>query len=184
MKKTPTPRPANTGPDLREQVLSDFSNLRVPLRPEQLDAALARAARDGLAHLEFLRVLIGEQAQQRRERSIAHRLREAHFRDQPTLADFDWHFNAGAIDRAQIETLAAADFIRQRQNLVLVGQSGVGKSHLIQAIGQSACVLGYRVRYTTSAGVLEDLTASLADQTLPRRLRYWANFDLVILDQC
>src|SRR5437660_1752251 len=183
MKKTPTPRPANTGPDLREQVLSDFSNLRVPLRPEQLDAALARAARDGLAHLEFLRVLIGEQAQQRRGRSIAHRLREAHFRDQPTLADFDWHFNAGAIDRAQIETLAAADFIRQRQNLVLVGQSGVGKSHLIQAIGQSACVLGYRVRYTTSAGVLEDLTASLADQTLPRRLRYWANFDLVILDE-
>jgi len=57
------------------------------------------------------------------------------------------------------------------------------KSHLIQAIGQQACVLGYRVRYTTSAFVLADLTASLADQTLPRRLRDYANFDLVILDE-
>jgi DNA replication protein DnaC len=79
--------------------------------------------------------------------------------------------------------LARADFIGRKQNLVVVGQSGVGKSHLIQAVGQQACVLGYRVRYTTSAGVLADLTASLADQTLPRRLRYYANFDLVILEE-
>jgi DNA replication protein DnaC len=79
--------------------------------------------------------------------------------------------------------LATGEFIRRRENLVLVGQSGVGKSHLIQSIGQAACVLGYRVRYATSAGLLEDLTASLADQTLPRRLRYWAGFDLVILDE-
>ena len=79
--------------------------------------------------------------------------------------------------------MATGEFIRRRENLVLVGQSGVGKSHLIQAVGQAACVLGYRVRYTTSAGLLEDLTASLADQTLPRRLRYWASFDLVILDE-
>lgn len=182
-KKTPTLRPATAAPDLRDQLLRDFSSLRVPLRPEQLDTALSRATRDGLSHLEFLQVLIGEQAQQRRERSIAHRIHEAHFRELPTRADFDWQFNAKTIDRTQIESLATAEFIRRRQNLVLVGQSGVGKSHLIEAIGQAACVLGYRVRYTTSAGVLEDLTASLADQTLPRRLQYWARFDLVIVDE-
>ena len=61
--------------------------------------------------------------------------------------------------------------------------SGVGKSHLIQAIGLNACVLGYRVRYETSASILEVLTAALADRTLPRRLRYYAKFDLVILDE-
>ena len=83
----------------------------------------------------------------------------------------------------QIEALAGGEFIGRRQNLVWVGQSGVGKSHLIQAIGQSACVLGYRVRYETSASVLQDLTAALADQTLPRRLRYYGEFDLVILDE-
>jgi DNA replication protein DnaC len=51
------------------------------------------------------------------------------------------------------------------------------------AIGQRACVLGYRVRYETSASVLQDLTAALADQTLPRRLRDYGKFDLMILDE-
>ena len=144
---------------------------------------LARAEREGLSHLEFLQVLIGEQADRRREQAVAHRIREARFRDGKTLADFDWQFNAATIDRVRIETLATAEFIGRRENLVVVGQSGVGKSHIVQAIGQRACVLGYRVRYTTSAGALADLTASLADQTLPRRLREYARFDLLILDE-
>lgn len=151
--------------------------------PEQLDAALSRAEREGLSHLEFLRVLVSEQANGRRERRIARLIRAAGFAETKALADFDWQFNAAAIDRVRIETLAEGEFIGRRQNLVWVGQSGVGKSHLIQAIGQSACVLGYRVRYETSASVLQDLTAALADQTLPRRLRDYGKFDLMILDE-
>jgi DNA replication protein DnaC len=169
--------------ELRQKILDDFQALRIPLKPEQLDTVLARAEGEGMSHLEFLRALISEQADQRRERGIAYRLRNACFAESRTLADFDWLFNASAIDRLQIEALARADFIGRKQNLVIVGQSGVGKSHLIQAIGQQACVLGYRVRYTTSALVLAELTASLADQTLPGMLRKYAKFDLVILDE-
>ena len=169
--------------ELRRQILEDFLTLRVPLRAEQLDAVLARAEHEGLSHLEFLRVLIGDQADQRRERSIAHRIREARFREGKTLADFDWQFNAAAIDRVRIEALATAEFIGRQENLVLVGQSGVGKSRIIEAIGQNACVRGYRVRYTTSAVLLAELTAGLADQTLPRRLREYARFDLLIIDE-
>ena len=87
------------------------------------------------------------------------------------------------IDRVRIETLAGGEFIGRRQNLVWVGQSGVGKSHIIEAIGVHACVLGYRVRYKTSDIVLQELTAALADQTLPRLLREYASFDLLILDE-
>ena len=107
---TRTRRPATPtrrrSADLRQQILDDFQALRIPLRPEQLDAVVARAEREGLSHLDFLRALIGEQADRRRERGIAHRIREARFRDGKTLADFDWQFNAAAIDRARIETLA------------------------------------------------------------------------------
>jgi DNA replication protein DnaC len=169
--------------DLRERILADFQALKVPLRPEAFDAVRARVEREGLSHLEFLHLLIAEQAAQRRERSIAHRIREARFRDGKTLATFDWLFNAKVIDRARIEELASGEFIRRHDNLVMVGQSGVGKSHLIQAIGQQACVHGWRVRYTTSAGLLADLRASLADQTLPRQVRYYAGFDLLIIDE-
>ena len=143
MKRTRTPRPATPAPtELRRQVLEDFQALRIPLRAEQLDAVLARAESEGMSHLEFLRALISEQANARRERSIAHRIREAGFPESKTLADFDWQFNAEAIDRVRIETLAEGEFIGRRQNLVWVGQSGVGKSHLIQAIGQQCLCAG------------------------------------------
>jgi len=171
------------GTELCRKILEDFQALGIPLWPEQLDAALGRAESEGLSHLEFLRALIGAQADGRRDRRIARRIREARFAEDRTLADFDWQFNAAVIDRVQIESLARGEFIGRRQNLVWVGQSGVGKSHLIQAIGRSACVLGYRVRYETSASVLQDLTAALADQTLPRRLRSYGGFDLLILDE-
>jgi DNA replication protein DnaC len=155
----------------------------VPLTAEQLDAVLARAERDGLTHLEFAHRLIADQAQHHRERTIARRIRQACFRELQTLAGFDWEFNAKAINRVQIEELATAAFIGRQDNLVIVGQSGVGKSRIIESVGQAACVLGYRVRYTTSAGLLADLTASLADQSLPKRVRYYARFDLLIIDE-
>ncbi len=157
--------------------------LRVPLAAAQLDAALAQAAQNGLSPLEFLHRLLTDQAGRRRERSTARRLREARFRELKTLATFDWDFNAKAIHRVQIEELASGDFIRRRQNLVFAGQSGVGKSFLVQAIGQAACARGYRVRYLTSAALLQDLTAALADQTLPERVRYYARLELLIIDE-
>ena len=91
-----------TTPDLREQILADFAALKVPLAAETFDAALARAEREGLSHLQLLHLVIAEQANLRRERSIAHRIREARFREPKTLASFDWDFNR-SIQRAQIE---------------------------------------------------------------------------------
>lgn len=155
----------------------------MPLRAEHLDSALRRAEHDGLSHLQFVQLLISEQADQRRERSIAHRIREARFRDPHTLADFDWQFNATTIDRVQIEELATAAFIRRQDNLVLVGQNGVGKSRIVQSIGRAACVQGLSVRYVTSGALIEDLTAALADRTLPRKVRFYARFDLLIVDE-
>jgi DNA replication protein DnaC len=168
---------------LRDQLLADFAALQVPLPPETFDEALSRAEREGLSHLEFLHLVIGGQAAQRRERSIALRIRNAGFREPKTLATFDWQFNAKSIDRARIEDLATGEFLRRKENLILAGQSGVGKSHIVQSVGQSACVLGWKVRYTTSAALLEDLRRSLADQTLPSRVRYYARFDLLIIDE-
>jgi DNA replication protein DnaC len=180
---TPACPPATAAADLRERILADFAALKIPVDATQLDAVLARAAREGLSHQQFLHLLLAEQADQRRERSIARRIREARFRELKPLSAFDWEFNRSAIDRVQIEELASGTFVQRRDNLVLVGQSGVGKSFLIQGIGQSLCAWGYTVRYTTSAGLLEDLTASLADQTLPRRVRYYARFDLLVIDE-
>lgn len=174
---------ASSAANLRERVLDDAKTLKLPLSAEILDAALARAEQEGLSHLNFLELILGEPAACSRQRAIDRRIREARFREDKDLADFDWKFNAKAIDRPQIEQLATGEFLRRHENLVMVGQSGVGKSHLVQGLGKRHCELGYRVRYTTSAGLLDDLRKSLADQTLPRRIGYWSRFDLVIIDE-
>src|SRR3989454_12388571 len=148
----------NTTPaHLRDLCLSHFQILRIPITPTDLDAVLERADKQTLSHLKFLDLLLGQQAAARRDRAVERRIREAHFQERKTLATFDWKFNP-QIDRLQIEELATGDFIRRQSNLIFVGQSGVGKSHLIQAIGMRACALGYRVLYSTSASLLTDLT--------------------------
>ena len=179
MTKKTVPDPTK---DLADRVLEHFATLRVPIRRDDLDQTLAKAERERLSHLECIDLLIADQAGRRRDRSIERRILAAHFDERKTLEAFDWDFNKKAIDRLQFETLATGDFVRRQENLVMVGRSGVGKSHLIQAIGLRACALGFRVLYATSGGLLCDLTASLADQSLLERLRRYANPDLLIID--
>jgi DNA replication protein DnaC len=157
--------------------------LRVAIPAEALDEVLAQAAQQGWSHLEFASRLLGTAADGRRERSLERRLAEAQLRDAPTLETFDWRFNAHTIQRAEIEELASCAFVRRQENIIVVGQSGLGKSHIFKAIGRCACVQGFRTRYTTSAQLITDLKKTLADDSLPARLRYWTNFDLLIIDE-
>lgn len=168
---------------LRERCLAHFAALNIPLQSAQLDHALEKADHEALSHLAFLDNLIENQVDQRRERSTERRIREARFRERKTLDTFDWKFNPKAYDRLQIEQLASADFIRRRTNLIFVGQSGVGKSHIMQAIGIRACAMGFRALYRTSAELIADLTASLADKTLQKKLRRYKSPDLLIIDE-
>jgi DNA replication protein DnaC len=164
MKKTTT----TTTNQLREECLRHCTTLGISLEPEALDEVLSRAEKESFSHLQFLDLLLGAQAAARRERSVARRIREARFAENKTLEAFNWQFNPKTFDRVQIEELATGDFIRRHTNLILVGWSGVGKSHIMQALGQKACVHGYRVLYRTSAELLSDLTASLATRPFRR----------------
>jgi DNA replication protein DnaC len=164
-------------------VLALFAALRLSLPAEQLDDVLRAAEREGLGLLDILERLLLPLANERRDRSIEYRIQKARFPERRTLEEFDWQFNAKAIDRRQIEALAACDFIRRQENLILIGQSGVGKSHVALAIGLRACALGYKVLFTTSAELISSLTASLADATLPMRLRQLKAPDLLIIDE-
>jgi len=181
-KKNPTTNSTPASPSLRDQILADFTTLRVPVTADQLDAALTDAEQNGRSHLEFLHRLLTDQAGLRRQRRIERLIKDANFREALPLSTFDWNFNP-AIPRLQIETLAQGDFIRRNQNIVFAGQSGLGKSRLIQSIGLAACMLQHPVHYITSGELLEDLTAAMADQTIHNRVRFYAKFRLLIIDE-
>lgn len=173
----------NTKSSFRERVLGHFEALRVPVRSEHLDEVLRQAENAGVSHLEFLDTLIGTQAILRRERSIERRIRAARFAERTTLEAFDWQFNKRVIDRRQFEELGTADFVDRGDNVVIIGESGVGKSHLVQAIGIRACASMHSVRYTTSGDLIADLTSALADKSLPKRLRHYVRPELLIIDE-
>ena len=101
-KTTPT-RKTRTNPSehLRQRVLDDAKTLKVPLSVEILDAALAHAEQEGLSHLNFLELIFGEPAARSRQRAIERRIREAKFREDKNLTNFDWKFNGQTIDRAR-----------------------------------------------------------------------------------
>jgi len=168
---------------LRQKILQHLETLKIPLEAEQFDEIVTTAAKSKLSHLQLLERFLSIPANLRRERSIERRLKAARFRDPATFESFDWTFNQETIDQVEFEELATGDFIDRGDNVVFVGDSGLGKSHLIQSVGRRCCVLGYRIRYVTSAALLEELTAASGDKTLPSKVRYYRRFDLLIIDE-
>jgi DNA replication protein DnaC len=168
---------------LHDDVTAALLTLGVALPPGALDAALSAAEQESLSHLAFWHRLLAEPAEARRQRALERRIREAHFRELTTLEGFDWTFNAKGLDRRAVEQLATCDFVRRREDVILVGQTGLGKSRILQSVGHAACVLGYRVRYATSAKLLQESTAALADGSFARLLDAYARWDLLLIDE-
>jgi DNA replication protein DnaC len=172
-----------TGHSLCEDVTAALRTLGITLSADALDGAIQAAERESLSYLEFLHRLLSEPAAARRQRALERRIRAAKFRELTTLEGFDWEFNAKGVDRRAIEQLVTCDFVRRRENVILVGQTGLGKSRIIQSVGLAACVLGYHVRYATSAKLLQEFIAALADGSFARMLKEYARFDLLLIDE-
>jgi len=168
---------------LHDDVSAALKALSIAVTQAMLDAAQSAAERESLNHLEFLHRLLAGPAEARKQRAVDRRIRAAKFRELTSLEGFDWEFNAKGIDRRTIEQLATCDFVRRRENVVLVGQTGLGKRRILQSMGHAACVLGYRVRYATSAKLLQESTAALADGSFARLLDAYARWDLLLIDE-
>ena len=174
---------AATRPSLHEDVTAALHTLGLALPAGALDAALKAAEQESLGSLEFLHRLLAGPAEAKQQRALERRIRAAQFREVMTLDGFDWEFNAKGLDRRVVEQLVTCDFVRRRENVILVGQTGLGKSRILQSLGHAACILGYRVRYATSAKLLREFTAALADGTFEHTLDSYARYDLLLIDE-
>ena len=125
--------------------------------------------------------MLGEEARARLAARIERRIINSGLRERKTLANFDWNFQPG-LDKALVLELARLDFVRRRDDLLLTGKSGTGKSHVLQSFVLVACELGLSVRYARCVDMLDDLFAGLADGTYRRRLGRWRRPDLLVID--
>lgn len=177
-----TRKKTSSSDQIRSRILEHLQTLRIPLSDERLDQLLAAGQREKLSGLQLLERVLAEPAGARLEGAVARRIRDAKFPGLGTLETFDWSFNAETMAREPFEELATGDFVRRKQNVVFVGASGLGKTRLMEGIGRSCC-LRYRVRYITSAELIEELTAAAGDKTLPKQVRRFTRYELLIIDE-
>ncbi len=148
---------------------------------QTLELRTKQAADDDLSHGEFLLRLLSDEVERRDAKMLDQRIRRANFEHAKTLEDFDFHFNP-AVPKAKVIDLATCGFVERRRNVLLVGPSGVGKSHIAQALGHRACMAGKKVLYVAAHDMLKQLRAAKGDGSYDRRLLRFTSPDLLIID--
>jgi DNA replication protein DnaC len=155
--------------------------LRLPtIRTEAASLADA-AAREGLTHRAFLAGVLLAELDDRAERRRQRRLGEAHFPRMKRLSDFNCTHSP--VPPATVAALAAGAFIDAGTPVVLLGDSGTGKSHLLIGLGIAACEVGRRVRYTTAAALVNELVEAADDRMLSRVVGRYGRLELLCLDE-
>lgn len=141
-----------------------------------------QAERERHSYLAYLANTLAVEVDDRTARRIARRISEAHFPRLKRLADFDCAANA-QVTPAQVAALAAGAYLARGEPVVLLGDSGTGKTHLLIGLGIAACEAELRVRYTTTAALVNELVEAADERRLARLLGQYARVDLVCLDE-
>jgi DNA replication protein DnaC len=148
---------------------------------ETLDLRQRQATEDDLSHLEFLVRLLQDEVDRRDTKQLDQRVRRANFEKVCTLEDFDFQFNP-EIPKAQILDIATCQFVPRAENVLLIGESGLGKSYLAQAFALRACRTGYSAQHILAEEFFRQLRAGRGEGTYERRLARFAKVDVLLLD--
>lgn len=164
-----------------DELVPLLKKLRLSGILQTLELRTRQAADDNLAHAEFLYRVLCDEVERRDGKQLDQRLRRASFEHHKTLEDFDFVFNPG-IPKAKIIDLATCSFVDRCENVLLIGPTGTGKSHLAQALGHRACRAGHTVLYVAAQDLLKQLRAARADSSYDRRMLRFTTPDLLIVD--
>ena len=146
-----------------------------------LDVRSRQAVEDNLSYEEFLLRLFCDEMERREAKQLKQRLNKADFEHAKTLEDFNFAFNP-KIPKAKVIDLSTCNFVAKHENVLLVGPSGVGKSHIAQSIGHRACLMGYSTIFTTAHKFFGQLRAAMADNSYEKVISNYVKPHLLILD--
>ncbi len=167
--------------ELMHQLTPQLKRLRLSGVLESLELRNQQAIQDKLSYVEFLARLIQDEVERRAQKQLQLRLRRAAFHSDKTLEGFDFSFNP-TINRQQVLDLAKSAYVAQHRNVLICGPTGVGKSHLSQALGHEACRRGADVLFVSTHKMLAHLNGGRADGSYDKRLQTYLRPDLLILD--
>jgi len=167
--------------ELKPQLSHQLRQLRMSGVMETLETRTRQAIDGQWSYVEFLSRLLEDETERRAQKQLSMRLRRSTLNATKTIEGFDFQFNPN-LNRQQILQLAGCDYVRQHRNLLICGPTGVGKTHLAQALGQEAARLGFDVFFASVQKMLHHLNGGRADGSWERRLATYLRPDLLILD--
>jgi DNA replication protein DnaC len=167
---------------LQTQLDRDLADLKLLEIARSYREVLDEAARKASSMLEVLSTLVGIEQTARQQRALERRIREARLPKQKTLAEYDFNFPK-RIPKAAILRLFDCDFIPKHGCAVFIGPTGTGKTHLINALGYTACERGYSVRYTRVVDMINHLTTAQMNGLLGKALKFYVRPSLLLLDE-
>jgi DNA replication protein DnaC len=168
---------------LQESAIKEHCKLlHLPAIGGQCARLAEQAERERQGYLGYLDALLSAEAEEREQRTITRRVQEAHLPRIKTLEEFDFR-EAPAISATKIWELAEGGYIERAEPVVFIGDCGTGKTHLLTALCMAACRQKRRVRFTTAAGLVNELVEAKQQLQLRRTLARWERYDLIAIDE-
>jgi len=170
------------GTDKLERLKEQLKVLGLRKTQQIFEEEAEKAIKTKLGYIGYLSKLVEEETLAKTDRSINRRIQTAKFPWVKTLEEFDFSFQL-SVDEEKVLKLSDLSFIDKKENILLLGPPGVGKTHLAIALGIKACMARYRVLFQSADDVVGYLYASLVDSTTGKKLDALSRLHLLIIDE-
>jgi len=167
---------------MKALLIENLKKLKLSTMLRDLESMIRQANQESLSYEEFLLNLSEVEVQTRQENGRKRRLREAKFPILKPMETFDFDA-APRLDIRLMKELANCDYIKKSRNIIFVGKSGAGKTHLSTALGMEACTQGIRSRFVTGCGLANELIEARDEKQLGRAVKRYASYGLLIIDE-
>jgi DNA replication protein DnaC len=167
----------------RKTVVTNYlKQLRLTRMATDCEALAREAEQRGLGYLGYLQALLEGELAHRHEQQMRQRLKAAAFPYQKRLEDFDFSL-IPCVSKLRLLELAQGAFLASKDNVLFLGPSGIGKTHLLMGLGRALCLAGYRVLFRPAVTLATELEVAHKELRLPRLLANYRRFDLILVDE-
>jgi DNA replication protein DnaC len=156
--------------------------LRLPTLGGQFARLAEEAIKEKQSHVSYLEALLAAELEEREHNTVTRRLQEAHLPKLKTLEEFEFQ-TAPHISAALIRNLAEGGYLQRSEPIVLLGETGTGKTHLATGLAVAACRQRKRVRFTTAAQLVNELSEAKHHSELNRVTHRWMRYELIVIDE-
>jgi DNA replication protein DnaC len=156
--------------------------LKLPTFLREYDKLARQCAAEGVDHVRYLLRLVELELIERERRMVERRIKQARFPAVKSLDSFDF-LALPSLNKALVLELARSEYVARRENIIAVGNSGTGKTHIALGLGLAACQKGISVGFTTTAALVHELIEARDEKRLLRLQRQVAGYKLLIIDE-